>query len=114
MMQLAFDTRKLEPQSPRQALEEALVWIAENPGAWDLIVEYAYRDAATLGRVRVKRYIEDLRCSPLVGRPNGSPVKLKNGLSAAFGRILRAWHPDIAECVPLAGSKLDGCVVPPR
>lgn len=112
-VQLTFPARRLEPQSPRELMESALTWIAANPAAWSLLVEYAHQDAARLGRVRVKRYIEDLRCSPLVKSPDRGGVKLPNAYSAAFTRILAAWFPELAFAIPTAASKLDGVAVPP-
>ena len=114
MHQLAFATRKLEPQSPRQLMEAALTWITVNPAAWSLFVEYAHQDAARYGIVRVKRYIEDIRMSPLVARPDKAGVKLPNAFSSAFSRILAAWYPELAPYIPTASSKLDGVVIPPR
>lgn len=111
--QTALDFSRTEPQSPRELMESALAWIDSNRAAWSLLVEYAFRDADRLGRVRVKRYIEDLRCSPLVWHETGA-VKLPNGYSSAFGRILAAWYPEVAPFVPLQSSKLDGCSIPPK
>lgn len=114
MTQLSFDKRRLEPQSPRELMEAALTWIHDNPEAWDLLVDYAMQDAARYGLVRVKRYIEDLRMSPLTTRPDKPGAKLPNAFSPAFGRILAAWYPEIANAIPTASSKLDGCTIPPR
>ena len=113
-VQLTFDARRITPQSPRQLLEAALAWIADNPAGWDYIVSDA-RIAATMHRpVRVKRSMEDLRDSVVIRRPDGSQVKLPNALSPAFSRILAAWHPELAEWIPTASSKLDGVAIPPR
>ena len=108
------DTRSLEAQRPRDLMEDALVWIERNPEAWQRLVRLAHTDAERGGRVRVKSYIEFLRISPLVRHVTGSPVKLPNAYSAPFGRILRAWYPELAEFIPLAHSKTDGLVIPER
>lgn len=112
--QLAFDPRALTPDTAHDMLTSALVWIDENPGAWSLIVEWAHRDADRYGLVRVKRYIEDIRMSPLAARPNARGPKIANANAAAFGRILAAWYEELAPFVPLQSSKLDGCVIPPK
>ena len=114
MTQLALDTRRLEPESPRDLMASAITWIDGNRAAFALMVEYAHQDASRYGIVRVKRYIEDIRMSPLVKRPDGGVVKLKNALSAPLGRIIAAWYPDLAPFVPLAASKCDGVIVPPK
>jgi len=111
MMQLSFDDpRRMEPESAAGLMADALAWIAANPGLWQLLVEWAYRDAARYERVYVKSYIEELRKSPMLNRPGNQPVKLKNALSAPFGRILRDSYPDIREYVPIRSSKCDGVV----
>jgi hypothetical protein len=114
MHQLAFDTRKLEPQSPRQLMESALTWITVNPAAWSLIVHTAHRDADRYGRVDVKLAISIVRRSPLCTRPDKAGVRLPNAFSSAFSRILAAWYPELAPYIPTASSKLDGVVIPPR
>lgn len=110
--QLAFDTRRLEPRDPRETIEDALRWIDANPDPWRSIVRMAHADAELYGRVRVKRYVEDLRQESRSLTQTRPGAKLPNGLTPAFGRILAAWYPEIAPCVPLAHSKLDGCVIP--
>lgn len=118
--QLAFDPRKLEPQSPRELMESALAWIDANRGAFRVFVELATQDAVRLGLVRVKYHLEGLRYSPLVQRIG--PVKFPNALSAAVGRILKAWYPELSGInpatkkpyIPLAPSKLDGVGIPPK
>lgn len=111
MMQLSFDDpRRMEPESAAGLMADALAWIDANPGAWKLLVEWAYRDAARYGRVRIKSYIEELRMSPMLNSPGNQPVKLKNALSAPFGRILRDRYPEIAPYVPIRSSKCDGVV----
>ena len=112
MIQTALDFDRPHLESPQKLLLTALSWIDSNRAAWTMLVRWAHADAGSLGRVRVKRYMEDLRCSPLVASERG--VKLPNALSPAFGRILAAWYPAIAHAVPLASSKLDGMGIPPR
>jgi len=83
MMQLSFDDpRSMEPESAAGLMADALAWIDANPGAWKLLVEWAYRDAARYGRVRIKSYIE----------------------------VLRDRYPEIAPYVPIRSSKCDGVV----
>lgn len=106
------ETRTLRPQKPKDLLQDALAWIAENPKAWDFIVGAAQRDALECGCVRVKSYIEFLRYTPLPWATE--VIKLPNAFSSAFGRILRAWHPELENYIPLQHSKLDGCAIPER
>ena len=105
--------RRLEATSPKQLMTAALAWIEANYYAWTWIVRQARVDADLLGRVRVKRYIEEVRYSPDVVSVTKSPVKVANALSAPLGRILAAWYPSIAGSIPLTQSKLDGMTVPP-
>jgi len=102
------------PEHADQMLTKALQWIAANPRAWDRLVVMAADDAVTVKRVRIKAYIETLRMLPITEWPDSSPVKLPNAFSASFGRILRSWHPELAEFIPMAHSKVDGCVIPSR
>lgn len=112
MNQLTLDTRSLEAQAPTELLEAALAWISANPKAWEFIVSAAQRDALDIGRVRVKWYLEALRYGNVEWATES--VKVPNALSAPFGRILVAWHPELKPFVPLAHSKTDGMSVPPR
>ena len=115
-VQLAFDTRRITPQSPRQLLEAALAWIADNPLGWDVIVSDA-RIRVALGRpIRVKRSADDLRDSVTITRPDGSQVKVPNNLTAAWIRIMAAWYPELTEAAKqvMKPSKLDGLTIPPR
>jgi len=112
--QLAFDDpRRMTADGSGDLMADALAWIEDNPGAWKLMVEWAYRDASRYGTVRIKAYVEELRLSPLVRRPTGQPVKLKNALSAPFGRIMRDRYPELAPYIPIRASKCDGTVIPP-
>lgn len=110
--QLTLDTRSLEPQKADELMEAAIVWIRENPEAWDYLVASARDDAQRFGRVRVKSSMELLRFASIRGVHG--PVKLPNAYSAAFTRILADWCPELAPFIPKATSKLDGCVIPPR
>lgn len=112
MMQTALDFDPPHLESPTKLLLATLAWIDSNRAAWTMLVRWAHQDAQQLGRVRVKRYLEDLRCSPLVA--SGRGVKLPNAMSASIGRILAAWYPGIANAIPTASSKLDGLTIPPR
>lgn len=115
MTQLALDTRSLEPVKARDLMEEAIEWIAANRAGWAYIVAHTRADVLLGRRVAIKRYLEELRDDPTIapGR-DGETVKLKNALSAPFGRILAAWYPEMKPLVPLHQSKCDGCIVPPR
>jgi hypothetical protein len=104
---------RLEATSPKRLMTDAVAWIDANLYAWVWIVRQARLDADLLGRVRVKRYIEEVRYSPDVVRVTNSPVKVANALSAPLGRILAAWYPSLASSIPLTHSKLDGMIVPP-
>jgi hypothetical protein len=104
----------MKAQRPRDVMADALEWIEQNRFGWTTIVHRAGRDARTLGRVRIKKYIEDLRDDSRVDNRAGRPVKLPNAFSAPFGRILAAWYPELADAIPMQHSKVDGCVVPPR
>lgn len=106
------DTRGMRPRRSGDLMVDALEWIDANRSAWMDIARAAHTDAVTIKRVRVKRYLEDMRVSPKVA--SAGPVKLPNAFSAPFGRILRAWYPDLAEYIPLGHSKTDGCSIPPR
>lgn len=108
------DTRSMKAERPRTLMEKALAWIEDNPFGWTYIVTQARFDARTRERVRVKKYIEDLRDAAGVSPASGSPVKLPNAFSAPFGRILAAWYPELDQHIPLASSKVDGVVIPPR
>ena len=112
MQQLALDTRNLEPQSPRELMEDAYLWVKANPLLWRReFVDRAFADMD--GRVSVKRYIEDARAAHhAVVRIDGQPFAIRNAFSPAFARMLRAWHPELAQAIPLAASVLDGVVVP--
>jgi hypothetical protein len=112
MMQLELDTRSLKPIPADKLMTDTLAWIETNPEAWDALVGMAQRDALDFGRVRIKSYIESLRYRDL-GYATRT-VKLPNAFSAAFSRILGEWHPELRHAIPMASSKLDGCVVPPR
>ena len=115
MTQLTLDTRTLEPETARQLMEGALVWIDANRLAWQrLFVDRALADSGAGRRVNVKRYIEDARESRMFMTPTGSPLKLKNAWSAPFGRLIAAWHPSTAPHITLHASKVDGSVLPPR
>lgn len=103
----------MAPRKARDMMADSLDWIAQNPNGWRLIVDSARRDVAAGNRVRIKRYIEDLRDSRFVSRQLDKPFKLPNAYSAPFGRILAAWYPELAEYIPMAHSKTDGCIVPP-
>jgi hypothetical protein len=107
------DTRGLKPRKSRDLLADALEWIDQNRAGWKYAVAYAHDDARNLGRVRIKKYIEDLRDEDGVHSVTGSVFKLPNAFSAPFGRILAAWYPDLADSIPMHHSKVDGCVVPP-
>ena len=114
MNQLALPVTERRMESPEGLMQAALAWITENPEAWSAIVGAAQRDALDGGRVRVKLYAEYLRLRSDVS-PATRRVKFPNALTPAFGRVLRAWHPEIpAKCIPLKPSKLDGVVIPPR
>jgi len=119
MQQLTLpDTRALE--SPRVLMESALTWIAENPDAWHWFVNAARLEADTYERVSVKGLMEGLRRHRIPYAT--ASVKLPNSYSAAFSRILRAWHGHetirgnvtLADCIPVSRSKLDGVSVAPR
>ena len=107
------DTRSMKAERPRTLMERALAWIEENYYGWTYIVVKARADARDRGRVRVKKYIEDLRDDTHLSRVAGSPVRLPNAYSAPFGRILAEWYPELAESVPLGHSKVDGLSIPP-
>jgi len=112
MMQTALDFNPPHLESPERLLTATLAWIDTNRAAWTMLVRWAHLDAETLRRVRVKRYLEDIRCSPLV--ESGRGIKVPNAMSASIGRILAAWYPHIANAIPTATSKLDGLIIPPR
>ena len=113
-VQTAFPTRAMEPQAPNELIEECVHWIEANMAAWLTgFVARAAKDARSRGRVRVKKYAEDVRDSSLIG-PDGKPVKLPNAYTPIFGRLLREWHPELADFIPLNSSKFDGCVFPAR
>lgn len=111
MVQPSLPFAPLEAADARRMMTDAVEWIDENPLGWAFIVASARDDANRRGRVRIKRYIEDLRDDPSVVRQQG-PVKIQNALSAPFGRILAAWYPELAPCIPMHSSKTDGVVVP--
>lgn len=112
MMQTALDFTDPHLESPERLLTATLAWIDSNRAAWTMLVRWAHLDAYAGRRVRVKRYLEDLRDSPLVESSRG--LKIPNAISAAIGRILGRWYPAIANAIPTASSKLDGCTIPPR
>ncbi len=105
-------TERLEQQTAVELMDAALSFIAKNPEAWDWLVEMAEEDAQRIGRIRIKRYIEDMRVMRFPW--DTSVVKIPNAYSAPFGRIIRAWYPELAAFVPVAVSKCDGCVIPER
>lgn len=106
------DTSRLKPESARDTMVEAIQWIDENRRGWAFFVERCRADARSGRTVRVKKHIEELRDADFVTRPDGSPFKVKNAFSAAFGRILVAWYPSLEASVPLASSKMNGTVIP--
>lgn len=112
MQQLTLpDTRALE--SPHGLMESVLAWIADNPDAWQWYVNAARLEADTFLRVSVKGLMEDRR---------RRGERIPNGYSPAIARLLRAWHGHepirgnvtLADCIPIAASKLDGVTIPPR
>jgi len=111
--QLTIPFPPLEAQGARRMMETALSWIEDNREGWRYIVDSARYDVDKHRRTRIKRYIEDLRDDVAVRHQSG-PVKLQNALSAPFGRILAAWHPELAEYIPMHASKTDGIVIPAR
>lgn len=112
MTQLTLpDTRALKPTSSRDLMADALLWIGDNTYGWLRFAMRAIEDGRATGHVSVKRNIEDLRRSPYVSGVGA--IKLPNAYSAPFGRILRAWYPELAGCIPMHVSKVDGCAIPP-
>ena len=109
--QLTFTEARIE--SAEGTMLAALVWIQENPSAWDTIVGGAQRDALDGVPVRLKLYVEELRGDHSL-TPSTDERRIANGLTAALGRILKSWHPEVAPYVRLRPSKLDGIVIPPR
>ena len=97
----------------QQTMECALSWIADNPQAWDFIVGAAQRDALDGVPIRIKAYVEALRDRRNVSWATRA-VKLPNGLTPAFGRILVEWHPELRDSIRLSSSKLNGVTIPPR
>ena len=111
--QLTLPVSEKRMESAEGKMLAALVWVQENPEAWSAIVRGAQEDSQ-YGRVHIKLYAEHLRMRSDVS-PATRRVKFPNALTAAFGRMLRDWHPEIpAESIPLKPSNLDGVVVPPR
>ena len=102
-----------ESLTAQQTLDLALSWIADNPDSWDFIVAGAQRDALDGVPIRIKAYVEALRDRRNVSWATRA-VKLPNGLTPAFGRILVEWYPELAPSIRLASSKLNGLVIPPR
>ncbi len=110
--QLTLPVSEKRMEAPEGLMLAALAWIDENPEAWRWITNAARLDAMECGRVFIKGYIESLRHRPL---PHGSrDFKIPNAFSAAFTRILRAWHPELEHAIPVNRSKLDGVTIPPR
>jgi len=110
--QLALPVSDKRLQSPEGLMTAALAWIDENPAAWSRLVRAAQDDAEECRAVFVKAYVEHLRRQPVT---NGSQsYKLPNAFSAAFTRILREWHPELAPYIKANRSKLDGMTIPGR
>jgi hypothetical protein len=98
-------------QSPADLMEGSIRWIGEHPEAWDAMVIVS-QDAHVNGkRINIKGYIEYIRSSSVYSEFGG--IKLRNAYSAPFGRILAAWYPELEGSIPMARSKVDGCIIPP-
>lgn len=114
-LQLDYDQgRGLKPKGSQRMMAEALAWIEANHHGWGYVVERAFADADEHGRVRVKKYMEDLRDGVNVVRLGNAHFKVPNELSAPFGRILAAWFPELEPYIPMHVSKTDGMVIPSR
>jgi hypothetical protein len=90
----------------QETMDAALAWIRTNPEAWSRIERAAQGDHLDGVTIRIAWYVQDLRRSG-----NGT---VRNSFTAAFGRILVEWFPEIKPSIRLASSKCNGVTIPPR